>query len=110
MKSMDNPHVQEFLSALEAWTDERFVSRDQIRALALFTMYIVNLAEAEGWVYCGHSLKVGLVMCTLVVKAYNGDLPEVVFTSARTPIGCVVTFIRKYEMGVLEWRPDKYRQ
>lgn len=109
MDLIDRPYLKEFWSSLEAWGDQRMVTREELFALATFNMYIVNLAEEDGWVYCGHSYKAGLVMGTLVVKAYQDELPVVVFTSARSPTRCMIVFLRKLEAGVLEWREDKYR-
>ncbi len=107
---MAQSHLDGFEEALKDWVDHRFVSREQVRALAMFFLYLVNLAELDGWCYDGHSLKMGLPMCTLTVKGTMDAAPVVVFTSARTPTGCVVIFIRKLENDLLEWRPDKYRQ
>lgn len=108
--SRDNPYLGQFRGALETWTDERHVSRDQIWALTMFFLYLVNLSEEDGWQYDGHSMKVGSPMCTLTVKAHIEGVPYVVFTSGRTTIACVRVFIRKLEEKMLEWRPDRYRQ
>lgn len=110
MASKDNGHVGQFREALETWTDERFISRAQMWALSMFFMYIVNLSEADGWQYDGHSMKVGSPMCTLTVKAHIDGKPYVVFTSGRTTISCMRVFVRKLEEELLEWRPDQYRQ
>lgn len=106
---MDNPAVQEFELALAKWTDHRFITRDQLRAVAMFTMYIVNLADHGGWVYRGHSFKQSDYMSCLVVKADVGGTPQVVFTNDKTYPGCIVSFVRRLEAGELQWRPDKYR-
>ena len=109
MPPMTNPHLEEFRKALAEWTDERFITREQLYALAMFFVYILNLSEADHWQYDGHSLKMGSPMCTLTVKATIGEIPYVVFTSGRDPISCVRVFIRKQEEDLLEWRPDQYR-
>lgn len=109
MAAKDNGYLEQFRKSLEGWTDERMISRTQVWAAAMFFLYIVNLSEADGWVYDGHSMKVGVPMCTLTVKAHIEGAPYVVFTSARTTMGCVRVFIRKLEEGLLEWRPDQYR-
>ena len=106
---MDSPHLVKFREALTDWTDERFITADELYALAVFFLYLVNLAELDEWEYNGHSLKVAVPMCTLTVKARVDNIPVVVFTSGRTPTGCVKMFIRKYEAGLLEWRDDQYR-
>lgn len=109
MARKDNLFIEQFLESLGDWKDERLVSKEQLRAMAMFFMYIVNLSEDDGWVYDGHSLKVGVPLCTLTVKAHIEGVPYVVFTSSRTTIGCVRVFIRKLEEGLLEWCPDQYR-
>lgn len=107
---MDNPHIDEFRVALEGWTDERFMTRPELWGLAMFFLYLVNLSEADGWQYDGHSLKVGTPMQTLTVKATIKGTPQVVYTSGRTTISCIRIFIRKLEEDLLEWQPDRFRQ
>lgn len=109
MGPKDTPHVAEFDKALEAWTDHRFISRENIRDLARFNMYLVNLAEDDGWTYVGHSLSVETPMGRLVVRGTLDGVPHVVFTSGRTPMEMVRTFLRKMDEGWLEWSVDKYR-
>lgn len=109
MVGSNGQYLEQFETCLLQWVDERFVSRTQIRALYMFHMYLVNLAEADGWEYYGHSFKSGLPMGCLTVKADIDGIPHVVFTSGRTPIACIVAFVRKLEEGWLEWRPDRYR-
>lgn len=109
MSAMDNGHVDGFRESLQAWTDHRFVSAEQIEALAMFHLYLVNLAEEDGWSYVGHSIKIGSPMSCLVVKSRHEDLPMVVFTNARTTTDCIRIFLRKLEMGLLEWMVDKFR-
>lgn len=105
-----SPHVKGFEEALLSWTDQRFVSREQIRALAMFSLHLVNLLEAQGWAYYGQSHRQKGAMGCLVVKADHEGTPHVVFTNARTHTSCIVIFLRRLEAGALEWRPDKYRQ
>lgn len=106
---MDNPVLQAFEAALSKWDDQRFITRDQLRAVAKFTMYLVNLADDGGWIYRGHSFKQTDYMGCLVVKADIDGTPQVVFTNGRTYTGCIVGFIRRLEAEELQWRPDKYR-
>lgn len=109
MVDSNGQHIEQFRESLEDWTDERFISRQQLEALAMFSMYLVNLSEDDGWQYDGHSFKIGEPMCCLTVKATRGGLPQVVFTSGRTYTGCIVAFVRKVREGWLEWRDDRYR-
>lgn len=110
MNPRDNGHVRDFKASLEAWTDHRFVSSDQVYALAMFSLYLVNIAEAGDWSYYGHSFKVGKPLSVLVIKATINERPVVCFTSARSFCSCVAIFLRKDEMGLVEWRDDQYRQ
>lgn len=108
MGPKDNGHVEGFKESLEAWTDHRFVSREDIEALAMFVMYIVNLADAGGWLYRGHSFRMGVGLSTLVVKAMLDDTAVVCFVSGKTFVNCVRIFLRKLDEDVVEWRQDKY--
>ncbi len=110
MDPMDTEHVKVFEQSLLDWTDSRFLTREQLRVVAMFTMYLVNLGEADGWSLRGYSWKESSYMGCLVVKATVNDLPQVVFTSAMTPISGMGIFLRKMKADCLEWIPDKYAQ
>jgi hypothetical protein len=109
MDPRETEHVKEFETALAKWADQRFVTRDQVRALAMFSLYLVNLAEHGGWSYYGHSFKAGSPMSVLVIKATIQEEPVVCFNSGRTFCNCVRIFLRKLEADLVEWRPDQYR-
>lgn len=106
---MENDMTRSLEAALEGWTDERFISRDDLRTMAVFSIYLVNLLEGVGASYDGHSLRLGSPMCLLVVRGTIDGVPHVVFSSARTPIACMRIFLRKLEEGLLEWTKDKFR-
>lgn len=108
MVPKDTEAVKRFDEALELWTDSRFVSAEEIRTLTMFIVYLVNLAEDEGWQYRGHSWKESEYLGCLVVKATVDGVPSVVFTNAKTPIAGMRIFLRKMEGDFLEWVPDKY--
>lgn len=108
MDPRDSETIKGFEGALAAWTDQRFISTDDIRTLAMFTMYLVNLADHDGWTYRGHSWKEADHLGCLVVKAIIDGTPQVVFTSARTLTSGMRIFLRKMEGDFLEWVPDKY--
>lgn len=108
MDPNDTQHVEQFRVALAAWTDSRFVSAKDIETMAMFIMYLVNLAEHDGWQYRGHSWKESSAMGCLVVKALVDGVPSVVFTNARTLINGMRIFLRKLEGEFLEWVPDQY--
>ena len=109
MDAMNTPHLVEFRKSLQGWTDERFASKRDIEGLAMFSLYLVNLAEADGWHYDGHSFKMKSPMSTLVVRATIDDIPHVVFSSGRNHTACVRAFMRKLEEGWLEWVVDRFR-
>lgn len=109
MDPRNSEHVAEFEKALLAWTDSRFLSREQLRVVAMFTMYLVNLADHDGWSLDGYSWKESEYLGCLVVKATVDGVPSVVFTNAATAIGGMSIFLRKMEAGVLEWVKDKFR-
>ncbi len=108
MDPTDTQHVEQFEVALKGWTDSRFVSAENIRTLAMFNIYLVNLAEHAGWQYRGHSWKESDRMGCLVVKAVVDGIPSVVFTNAKTPVASMRVFLRKLEGDFLEWVPDRY--
>jgi hypothetical protein len=108
MEGSNGQYLATFDRSVEDWTDERLVTKAMLRDFARFSLYLVNLAEADGWEYVGHSFKVGLPMSCLVVKARVDGIPHVVFCSGRTYTGCVRVFLRKLEEGWLEWVKDRY--
>lgn len=95
--------------ALTEWTDERIISAEDIRTWYLFNVYIVNLADDDGWRYDGHSFSMGQPMSLLVVRGTLDGIPHVVFSSGRTTTECVRTFLRKLQEGWLEWSVDRFR-
>jgi hypothetical protein len=108
MAGMDNEYLENFDAALAKWTDSRMVSAEDIKTMAMFLMYLVNLAEDDGWTYRGHSWKESEYLGCLVVKAVVDGVPSVVFTNAKTTIAGMRIFLRKMEGDFLEWVPDKY--
>lgn len=109
MDPRDSEHMKDFEAALERWDDCRFVTKEQVRTLALFVLYVVNLAGADGWQYDGHSWKESEYLGCLVVKGTVEGIPSVVFTNAATLTASMKVFLRKLDAGVLEWVPDKFR-
>lgn len=106
---MDSPFVRGFDEVLKSWTDDRIMSRDDIRSLFLFGHYLVNMADHAGWSYDGHSFKVGSPLGTLVIKATLGGAPVVSFISGRTFVNCVKIFLRRLDGDTVEWRADRFR-
>lgn len=105
----NTPHLTELATQLQGWVDNRIVSQEDISVWYRFLVYLVNLAEADGWEYTGHSLSLGVPTCRLVVRSELAGVPHVAFSSGRTPTGCMKSFLRKMEGGFLDWSKDKYR-
>lgn len=103
-----SPHVAGFETALLDWTDNRFITRDEIRTVAMFLVHLVNLADQKGWALRGWSWKASEYLGVLVVKATVDGTPQVVFTNAKTPISSMRIFLRKLEGDFLEWVPDRF--
>lgn len=108
MDPRDTEHVKQFDLSLEGWTDSRFVTAEDLRTMTMFLLYLVNLADHDGWQYRGHSWKESEYLGCLVVKAVVDGVPSVVFTNAKTAVGSMRIFLRKLEGDFLEWVPDKY--
>lgn len=108
MDPMDTEYVEQLRVALASWTDNRFVSAQEIETMTMFLLYLVNLADHDGWQYRGHSWKESEPLGCLVVKAVVDGVPSVVFTNAKTAVGGMRVFLRKLEGEFLEWVPDKY--
>lgn len=106
---LESPHAVAFRVALEGWTDQRHISRSHLWALWVFTSYLDNVAESQGWLYDGHSWKNSAPLGTLVVKATTDGMPVVCFTSARTFFNAVSIFVRKLDEDGINWVKDKYR-
>lgn len=108
MTGKDNSYVEQFDKALEAWKDERFVTQAQVRDLAMFSLYLVNLLDDQGIEYVGHSFRLKGTLDMLVVKGVVDGIPHVVFTSGKGLTGCVHIFLRKLDEGWLEWAVDRF--
>ena len=98
----------QFRSSLEDWRDERLMCKQDIATCAMFFLYLVNLAEAEGWEYLGHSWRERTSLGCLVVKARMEETQYVAFTSARTTISGMRIFLRKMREGRVEWVEDRF--
>ncbi len=109
MDPMDSQHVAGFQDALQGWVDQRFVSREDLEAISMFSLYLVNLLDARGRVLYGHTHAQKGKMGCLVVKADYEGTPQVVFTNARTYPACIRIFLRRLQEDALDWRADKYR-
>ncbi len=108
MNTNRNEHLEDLQASLEGWTDERFVTREQVFTLYLLDTYIVNVADDGGFTFRGFSFRVKETLSLLVVKAWLGDDPVVCFVSGRTLLNTFKIFFARVMEGTVEWRPDQY--
>lgn len=108
MDPRNTEHVKVFEQSLANWDDSRFITREELRSMAMFNLYLVNLADHDGWTLRGYSWKESEYLGCLTVKATVDGVPSVVFTSAKTPVEGMRIFLRKLEGDFLEWVRDKY--
>jgi hypothetical protein len=107
--ALERPFPASFRVVLEGWKDERHLSRSHLWSLWVFTSYLENVAEAQGWHLDGHSWKASEPLGTLVVKATLQGVPVVCFTSARTILNAISIFVRKLSEDSINWVKDKFR-
>jgi len=90
-------------------TDIReFERKEDVRAMFLFALFMVNFLGSKGYEYRGHNIKYLGWQSLLVVKASAGDTPLVAFVNERTPISCMRVFCRKFEEDRVSWQADKF--
>ena len=105
---MVQTYLDTFDQALERWTDQRHLTRDEVRAVFMFTKHIVNVMSSSNCEYLGHSFKAGSPLGLLVVKAVVDGVRQVAFVSGRDATDCVRIFIKQWENDVVQWRDDLF--
>jgi hypothetical protein len=108
MASSNTVYSDKLDKALEAVPGGCVVSAEDLKAMAMFIVYLVNLLEDHGLGYRGHSLRETGALTLLVVRATAGDDPVCCFISARTSLDCIVVFLRQLDEHRLGWRHDKF--
>lgn len=108
MAANDNKHLRDIDALLEQVPEEGVFPRESWRTLYMFGVYLVNLLDAEGIVYRGHSLRESDEWALLVVRGILEKKAVVCFTNAIDGLNCRRVFLRKLESGTLEWRADKF--
>jgi hypothetical protein len=100
------------LDRLQAMSVEGFVGRDrtsqELRVLYWFHEYLAGEMAQIGAVETGYSFSQKGTNCLMVYKAVREGIPQVVFTSEHTPMGCMISFCRRFYGGRLKWANDKY--
>lgn len=105
----ESPFLVSWRECVQAWSDERFLTKEELDALFLFATHIVNLGDAAGWEYAGHSYKRATPLGVLTVRAVLDESCVVAFISGRTFLNCVKILLRRIREDTMEWRVDKYR-
>ena len=98
-------HLQEVTTELGAGAG---LSEEEIRALVWFLHYGQNVYSQSGRDWTGATFRQRETTCLLVAKSRLGDIPQVVFVTDRTPVGCILAFAKQWEADTLTWVPDKY--
>lgn len=102
-------HLEELDQELESWTLSRFITKKEMRGVYRFTKYLVNLGDANGWTYDGHSYREGTPMGLMTVRGTVDGTPMISFVSGRGLLECMGIFGDLAELDALQWRPDQYR-
>ena len=108
MSSTPSPIV-EYLRTIDlTYRDQRILSEQELRSLVWFFLYGENVFSQVGRSWAGAVFRQREQGCLLVVKSRLGDVPQVVFLTARTPVDCVRVFCRKWHSDSLQWVEDQY--
>ena len=94
--------------AMDNWTDNRVVHRDDVQDLLFFHLYIQKAMSQFGMRYRGHVCRQQSDGCLLTVKAMENSTPLVVFVTSGTTIGSMSKFVDLLLAERLSWRRDKY--
>jgi hypothetical protein len=105
---MVQTYLDTFGQALELWTDQRHLTRDEVRAVFMFTKHIVNVMSSVNAEYLGHSFKASTPLNLLVVKAVVDGVRRVAFVSGSDATDCMRIFIKQLENDVVQWREDLF--
>lgn len=102
--------IIEYLRNIEKnGNDHRVVTDLEVRCLVWFLLYGENVYSQVGRTWDGAVFRQNGEQCLLVAKSTIGDIPQVAFVTARTPIDCVVRFCKKWHADSIAWQPDKFR-
>lgn len=83
-------------------------SREEVEALVWFFMYGQNVFSQRGMDWRGCSLRQSERTCLLVVRASEGGTPLVAFSTDVNPVGCVLSFVKRWTEDRVTWSRDKY--
>ena len=104
-----NPRVLEYVRAIKpSEADWRPEDEQQLRCLYYFFTYVLEGISHSGNGVWRCSFRQRETTCLLVVGRVQGDIPQVVFITGRTPTDFILIYIRKLVNDTLEWQVDRY--
>lgn len=90
------------------YVDQRAVSEQDLRLYVWFHEYLYNEILDLGGQERGYTFRERGDTCLLIYKATFDDIPQVVFVTSQTPVGCMRIFCRQFYADKLRWTNDKY--
>ncbi len=90
------------------YVDQRAVSEQDLRLYVWFHEYLFNEILELGGLERGYTFRQKAETCLLIYKATFDNIPQVVFLTARTPVGCIRILCRQFYAETLRWTKDKY--
>jgi hypothetical protein len=101
--------IIEYLKHIDAdYKEGRVVTPLELRALVWFFVYGQNVFSESGRDWRGATFRQDETVCIMTTKSTRDGIPEVAYTTARTPTDCVVSFCKRWHKDTVEWNFDKY--
>lgn len=93
---------------LEQWKDNRSITSAEVDVLLRFFYHAYADEVKTGATLRGFSFRLKEDDCLLVVKVTRDGVPEVVFVSSSSPMGCMRKWLRMIDSGDIKYLPDRY--
>lgn len=104
-----HPKIAEYLATIDlSSNDQRAEFNQEAKLCYWFHMFMDHELAQFGRVLTGYVFRQSEESCLLVVKAKAAGTQDVVYCTARDPIGCMRIFCRKLYAETLTWKRDKY--
>lgn len=104
-----HPKIEEYLATIDLTNKDAGAAFNQEAKICYwFHMFSDHELAQSGRDLTGYVFRQSGERCLLVVKVKMADIRQVVFCTARTPVGCMRVFCRKLYADTLAWKPDKY--
>lgn len=108
MPSLPDVYLERLRSIDKTYVDQRYISEQDLRLLVWFHNQLYNEMLKVGRLERRYSFRQRDQTCLLVYSVTWEDIPQVVFITSDTPIGCIRTLFRKFYAETLKWVRDKY--